>query len=365
MPGEGKKVEFHTESFQVEEASEGDGAVVTGLALPFGETSRNGVEYDKDSVKENMGKMEGRSVLVNHDMDRPIGHVEEVNATDEGMVYRMNIDPEEKINNTSAVRKFERGDVKNVSISAFVERVEGEQNLVEVKDFAELSAVTVPGFPQTSTNPESVSAVPITEMVDESESGEGKHLKDEDSKDIMTEDSQQSEAFVLEDFDSVEEMLAEASLEEVAELLSEVFEVSADEVSEVLTADEADDGDMDDGEDDEDDEEDEESVTIDGETYSKERLAELVSSDEGDDESDDENTEDEDTDSDEDESTDKDGDDDEDDAEEDEADDGDDSDDDEDDEEDESAEFGGGKSKQDLGNSKSEGNDFRNVIPKF
>lgn len=207
-----EKVQFKSESFEVQEAEgEDEGKIVTGLALPYDKTSRNGVAYQKESVEKNMDKMEGRSVLVNHDMDRPIGHVEQVQSTDKGMVYKMNIDPEEKINNTSAIRKFERGDVKNVSISAFVERVEGEDNLVAVKDFAELSAVTVPGFPETTTNPEQapqgmLAAESIEEWAETYQSEEddfGDGGDNDDSTDVDDDDVKSDEPFAgYDDFEA-------------------------------------------------------------------------------------------------------------------------------------------------------------------
>jgi len=311
----GQKVQFKSESFQVQEAEDGDGKIVTGLALPYDEKSRNGVKYDKDSVEENMDKMEGRSVLVNHDMDRPIGHVEEVQSTEKGMVYRMNVDPEEKINNTSAIRKFERGDVKNVSISAFVERVEGEKDLVAVKDFAELSAVTVPGFPQTTTNAEDApTGVMVAESINDwmqeytEDDGTENFKNKEQGNNTMGDDNDNVEAFDSEFAQSVAEMLAEAADVEVEEF-SDVFEdyefEASDEavdsfVSEVTEKgdkdsdgdDEADDSGDDD---DDDDSEDEAFLEVGDEQFSKEEVIESLKTSEQDDDSDDDEDDDDDS----------------------------------------------------------------------
>lgn len=132
-----------------EKDGEKEGATITGLALPLNKVSRNGVQYSEESVRENAETMVGNSVLFNHDVDTVVGHVEDVYVDDEGMHYQMNLDEEHEL-----VRKVERGDINSVSIQAIVEPRKGDTNVVDVKEFLELSLVSVPGFGQTTTNME-------------------------------------------------------------------------------------------------------------------------------------------------------------------------------------------------------------------
>lgn len=135
------------------EEVEGDSLTVTGMALPFEEVSRNGVQYSRSSVEENADTLEGQPVLFNHDEDEVAGHVKSVEVKDDGLFYEMDLDPEHEL-----ARKVERGDISSVSIQAFVERREGDTPVVDVTEFLELSLVSIPGFEQTSTNVEAVPA---------------------------------------------------------------------------------------------------------------------------------------------------------------------------------------------------------------
>lgn len=145
-----QKVIVQVENFTVKEGKGEKGVIITGLALPFGKRSRNGLVYNPKSVKEVAGTLENAPMLFNHNPDRPIGHVNKTWCTDEGMFYEGDIDP----NETEIVHKVHRGDIPHVSIQALVEPVresttEGE---VSVKTFLELSPCTIPGFPDTDIN---------------------------------------------------------------------------------------------------------------------------------------------------------------------------------------------------------------------
>lgn len=146
-----------------DEQEESTGLTVTGLALPFGEKSRNGVMYEEESVREAADSMIGTAVLFNHDQHEVVGHVEDVEVHDEGLSYRMDLNPEHEL-----VDAVERGDISNVSIQALVDPVEGDTSKVEVKEFLELSLVTIPGFKQTDVQVEEVGSVPEGVMTVES-----------------------------------------------------------------------------------------------------------------------------------------------------------------------------------------------------
>jgi len=127
---------------------------VKGMALPFEEVSRNGVQYSKKSVEEAADTLEGQPVLFNHNEDKPpVGHVESVRVEEDGLYYKIDLD-----NKDERTRKVERGDISSVSIQAFVERREGDTPIVDVKEFLELSLVAVPGFKQTTTRVEAMEA---------------------------------------------------------------------------------------------------------------------------------------------------------------------------------------------------------------
>lgn len=142
-----------------------DGGVQTylqGLALPNGLTSRNGVTYKTESVEKAHGSMKGASMLFNHDPENVVGHVVETWMTSEGMMYKADINPEAKLSNgVNLLESVKRGDLSKVSIRASIDReesFENDQGVVEafVKEFLELSFVSIPGFKDTSISFESV-----------------------------------------------------------------------------------------------------------------------------------------------------------------------------------------------------------------
>jgi len=158
-----------------------NGVFVKGMALPFGETSRNGVQYEKESVKEKADDLVGRPILFNHKQDYGTGHILNIEVTDEGMFYEGDINPNAEMpNGVSVAEAVERGDIRSPSIQAFIEQTgeEAEKSAViddmqtekvRVADFIEISMVTVPGFPQASAMPEHLQrqgVKPITEALD-------------------------------------------------------------------------------------------------------------------------------------------------------------------------------------------------------
>jgi len=157
-----------------------NGVFVKGMALPFGETSRNGVQYEKESVKEKADDLVGRPILFNHKQDYGTGHILNIEVTDEGMFYEGDINPNAEMpNGVSVAEAVERGDIRSPSIQAFIEQTgeEAEKSAViddmqtekvRVADFIEISMVTVPGFPQASAMPEHLQrqgVKPITEAL--------------------------------------------------------------------------------------------------------------------------------------------------------------------------------------------------------
>ncbi len=147
---------FHTEEMQFEKKGEGKEAtiMISGNAQPLNEDSRNGVRYRPDSVKKAAKSLQGVAFLFNHDSARSLGHVTKSGLTDSHLTYSADVDPEEK----EYIRKVERGDIKFVSVGCMVENVQfnEEDNIYEcdVKEYVELSAVTVPGFSNTSAEKE-------------------------------------------------------------------------------------------------------------------------------------------------------------------------------------------------------------------
>lgn len=166
-----KKIQLRTESFDVSQKEEGVQA--TGLALPFGVESRNGAMYDKESVKENADSLKGKSVLYNHNPDRPpLGRVEKVQYTKDGLEYKIDFDEEEE----EIIRKIENGYLNNVSIQALVDEEKSEDELW-VEEFMELTVTPLPGFPETTLDSESMS---VTTFVEEYMDGEAPDEADED-----------------------------------------------------------------------------------------------------------------------------------------------------------------------------------------
>lgn len=152
MVHEGTKVLIQAENFEIEEKKGKGGYMVTGLALPFGKTSRNGINYNKQSIEASFNTLVNKPILFNHDSNAlPKGHTTDVWLGEEGMYYRGDIDPEEK----DLIWKMKRGDINNVSIQAIVSPTEdGEDGDVDIQEFLELSIVSIPGFQETTVAPE-------------------------------------------------------------------------------------------------------------------------------------------------------------------------------------------------------------------
>lgn len=150
-----------------DQQEESDGLKIEGLALPFGKRSRNGVVYEKESVKKAADTLVGSALLFNHDEDNPIGHIEDVEVTDDGLRYFGDLNTERR-----EVDSLERGDIPHVSVLAMVEETENTRDTgeVAVTEFLEMSAVTVPGFSQTDVN--TSETVMIEKLVTEEEARE-------------------------------------------------------------------------------------------------------------------------------------------------------------------------------------------------
>lgn len=147
---------FHTlvESHEVVGSSEENyGVGVIGLALPFDKVSRNGFRYIKESIIEGMNSVIGAPALFNHDSEKVIGHIENASVDGEGMTYKMNLDEGGPYG--WVANKVRRGDLKKVSIQCIYDEDksylddDGVMN-AWVKEFLEISVVTIPGFADTT-----------------------------------------------------------------------------------------------------------------------------------------------------------------------------------------------------------------------
>ncbi len=158
------------ETGQNPQQEQADGLKISGLALPFKKRSRNGVIYEQESVEQAAETLIGCSILFNHDENQPIGHVKDVEVTDEGLKYEGDLNPE--LRETDSL---ERGDIPNVSIQAMIEETESETADVAITEFLELSAVTVPGFPSAGVETEGIaieSFVDRENSVEEADTGQ-------------------------------------------------------------------------------------------------------------------------------------------------------------------------------------------------
>lgn len=149
-----------------------EGLKMEGLALPFDKRSRNGVIYETDSIKQAAETLVGCPVLFNHDENETIGHIESVEVTDEGLRYQADLNKDRR-----EVESLERGDIPHVSIQAIIEEMDetAETGKVAIKEFLEMSAVTIPGFPETDVETEG-HAVMIEKLM-------GEHKSEEESED--------------------------------------------------------------------------------------------------------------------------------------------------------------------------------------
>lgn len=137
-----------TEQLHVQKAS--NGLSVKGEALPFEKVSRNGFRYIKESVENTFQSLIGASMLFNHNQDRSIGHVKNAYVQEGALFYEADLDPEDEV-----ARKVARGDISKVSIQVAYDEDKSyidDEGTVHawVKEFYELSAVTIPGFVDTS-----------------------------------------------------------------------------------------------------------------------------------------------------------------------------------------------------------------------
>lgn len=145
-------VNVPVESFAVKESAfeGGKSYVIEGMALPFNQFSRNGVLYRKESIEKRFETLKNRPLLFNHKMENlPIGLVSDVYVREDGLYYRAEIDADE----VQIANKIKKGYLQNVSIQCSYDNpVYKEDGTVEldVKEFLELSVVTVPGFADTT-----------------------------------------------------------------------------------------------------------------------------------------------------------------------------------------------------------------------
>jgi len=176
-----RKAGLHVENYRVREGverttsdgetglnnqqEEADGLKIEGLALPFNKRSRNGVVYQKESIKKAAKTLEGCPILFNHNENEVLGHVQSVELTDEGLRYVGDLNEDRR-----EVDSLKRGDIPHVSIQAIIEELDETQKTgkVAIKEFLEMSAVTIPGFPETDVQTEE-QAVMIEKLMTEQE----------------------------------------------------------------------------------------------------------------------------------------------------------------------------------------------------
>ena len=140
------------ETHEVHESKE-HGMGVVGLALPFDKVSRNGFRYITESIREAVHTVIGAPALFNHDSEKVIGHIENASFDGQGMTYRMNLGEDGPYG--WVANKVRRGDLKKVSIQCIYDE---EKSFLDdagvmnawVKEFLEISVVTIPGFADTT-----------------------------------------------------------------------------------------------------------------------------------------------------------------------------------------------------------------------
>lgn len=182
----------HTEEFKFEKVKNDEGkteVIISGNAMPLGKMSRNKVFYRPESVKKAYKSLEGVAFLNGHDPSQSLGHVAEVGITETHVTYKADIDPSEE----KYLNKVERKDIKHVSVGCMVDAVEFmEDGTIEcdVTEFVELSAVTVPGFQDTSAEKEGLNNLMILteafgskEQLEKLKSKKEADDEDEDDKD--------------------------------------------------------------------------------------------------------------------------------------------------------------------------------------
>lgn len=175
------------ESYKFSKESK-EGVTVTGTALPFGKTSRNGFTYVTESIKKAYPTLEKAPVLFNHDTNKVLGHVKSLKITESGLDYEMDLDPDEPI-----VKKLRRGDIRKVSIQCLYDEKESfidESGVTHayISEFLELSVVTIPGFADTSAQ-----VVEMLKDKKETKSSEEKSHKNNRGKEQMDDEQKPKE----------------------------------------------------------------------------------------------------------------------------------------------------------------------------
>lgn len=137
----------------IEKLKEGDKYnkfIVEALILPWEKVSRNGNKYVRSSFTERLAEWEGIPVMYNHIVegaDLPYGKILNVWDSDEGLMAKLDLDPEE----TKFINKIEKGYLNKVSVHILPEKVIERNGVNEVyyKSPVELSFVPSPGFMET------------------------------------------------------------------------------------------------------------------------------------------------------------------------------------------------------------------------
>jgi phage head maturation protease len=149
-------VRISCESFDVVKTE--NGMKVVGLALPFNKISRNGFTYITESIKSAHKTMEKKPVLFNHDASIVIGHNISNPIQTEGMGYEVDINPNavNQATGVSFAESIARGDISKVSIQCLYDQDKSfldEQGNTHafIKEFLEMSFVTIPGFEDTTS----------------------------------------------------------------------------------------------------------------------------------------------------------------------------------------------------------------------
>lgn len=289
-------VKLMTESFEITK-EEQEGVKMQGLALPFEKKSRNGVIYDKESIKQTADTLIGKPMLYNHDGHgyMPVGHIEDISIEDDGLYYQANIDPGEK----NLVRKLKRGDISNVSVQVAINEEEVEGDKVKVEEFWELSIAPIPGYPETTTSIEK-----LIENKEKDTTGEPfagfddwneciKHMKDEEGYDEDTAEKvcgmlkkyETEVSNMTDETDETEEQEqpeqeATEDLEERIEAIETEITNMKERIQSIETKLEAQEQEEEDDEEDEDEEEEKETAEVDPAELEKAKSKRTLSEDE-------------------------------------------------------------------------------------
>lgn len=163
--------------------------ILKGIMMPFGKISRNGVLYNKESVKSKCENLVNRPVMYNHVTEgqvMPIGHFTKSYCDEDFWYYEADIDPQETI----ILNKLKRGDLRHVSIQLKPEKViekmtENNKSYIEayVEDIIEGSLVPTPGFLDTTIKfAEALKKEDITTATADGAMAPTKIIEDEENK---------------------------------------------------------------------------------------------------------------------------------------------------------------------------------------